>query len=709
MPDHMWTAIDWEVQFIEFEDGCGAVRIGDSHRYVDFDGDHKGVEATVVVPDDPDQAARVLAVVRSPELNGADPSWGDMSVWHEGRRSGEWVVRWRYSWRSSRAEVEKAAQAVVAVLRDGFGLTPAQVRYRSTDDSIPGREDFYFPSDRPTDRDLGEQAADWAEFTERLAWVARTLQQRAVLILRAGEAMTVRFRNEGGVDVRCDVTDPTLLGNDSAAAHLTVLGWTPDGDGGWTGGRIEPYENDATGLAELAVATLRTIRGIDDPRQLTFESYRDELGRDDLWYIDAELGIPREPGTAVSEKPSPDEDSVDIDRAAIADAVNSLTDDWIEALDDPSASTVISAPALWPLLALLLSGADEFHEFQELGYSVGLDEHDALGHARFFLDLVRRSPAVDVSVGMWHRDDIGIESDWAEGLPDGVTVEPFEPERVRKWVDERTGGFGDDFRRALNPHSPLVLISALAVRTTWAVPFADFEHTPAAGPWMGRRLAAVRRLGVNTSLVWSTENATCALVTGLDDVNVMLVAGEPGASPAAVLNSGAETLSAGPSILDIGYTGPGVTVEAADSDTDVVEFIVPRFTIRAEHDLLRGGELSDDWFGACGAYYDDGDGDRETDGELTADDFDEYGESLPMISEQELLVGEARQVVPASFTATGFGMEGPPAPPENIPPPIVEQPRKITVCLDRPFGFYIIQKSTSLVLGAGWVAEPEFL
>ena len=193
-------------------------------------------------------------------------------------------------------------------------------------------------------------------------------------------------------------------------------------------------------------------------------------------------------------------------------------------------------------------------------------------------------------------------------------------------------------------------------------------------------------------LTVSDETLTLVSVEGEDDVDVLLLLGAEDAVPGDVLAAGLGALASANGVtgsaLPVGTSGPGVVVEEIESTRDGNELAVSTvaFDVDASHDLLASAEL----FGLAAA--------RDT-----------SNGHFPGISPSPLAVGQARQDVTARFTHEGFvaaavtavGMVAGSAPPRDV-----FTVRRITVRLDRPFGFAAVHRPSGLVLVAGWVAAP---
>ncbi|MGK5558371.1 serpin family protein, partial [Actinomadura kijaniata] len=184
---------------------------------------------------------------------------------------------------------------------------------------------------------------------------------------------------------------------------------------------------------------------------------------------------------------------------------------------------------------------------------------------------------------------------------------------------------------------------------------------------------------------------TMVRVGGGDDIDVHLLLGEESRPPAALLPAAARVLSgrhpATPAgALPEGAPGPGLTITVTDSPVpgDHLLTTLPRFTVRAGHDLLALPEV----FGlAAGA------------------------EGFPGISPAPLAVSQARQDAMATFQATGFEAAAATAvlaAPAGAPPPpgVTHRVRQARVTFDRPFGFLNVHRPTGLILTAGWIAAP---
>jgi len=365
-------------------------------------------------------------------------------------------------------------------------------------------------------------------------------------------------------------------------------------------------------------------------------------------------------------------------------AVNALSRRWALAAD--GRAVVFAGPGVWPLLALIATGADDTAR-AELEKALGTAATDAA--AGTVVDLLGGCPAVRFAVGLWSRADLPLRKTWLDRLPPGVhgelTGQPaVDQPRLDAWAGEHTGGLIDRMPVQVDRRTLLVLASALAVRTRWVQPFTDTSIRPASGPWAGGRIAALDRTTHGPGTVTVVDRLTRLRVEGTDGIDVHLFLGEPARPAAAVLAAGLDTLSTPGTDALSGGPGIEVSTVASTDARDRYLAVVPRFTVRAGHDLLALPEV-------CGLT-------------TVADPVHSH---LPGISSEPLAVSQARQDALAEFTAEGFRAAavtsvGFMAASVRLPSATV---RQVRVTVDRPFGFAAVHRDSGLVLVAGWVAE----
>ncbi|MGW0390581.1 serpin family protein [Streptomyces sp. NPDC003042] len=382
-------------------------------------------------------------------------------------------------------------------------------------------------------------------------------------------------------------------------------------------------------------------------------------------------------------------------------AVNRLTTRWAAAHPSEDADTVFTAAGVWPLLALLADGAGGPAR-AELAQALGIPADAAAPAARELLAGLAGVQGLRTATGLWARADLALEERWLDVLPEGtrgtLTADAEADKRgLDAWAAERTGGLIERMPVTVHDKTRLVLASALALRLRWAEPFRPRPLPLSEGPWAGRRMAGLFRATSELDLVKVTLGArgpvTLLEVRGTEDTDVHLLLGAPGAGPGDVLTTGIAALCAGaPAVgagaLPEGNPGPGLTIAAVDSYTPdpLLRIDTVAFSLRAEHDLLERAPL----FGLESA---------------TSDSFGHF----PGISADPLSVDSARQSAMAAFDATGFeaaAVTAVAARPGAAPRTMNHRARRAQVAFHRPFGFLALDRTSRLVLAAGWVADP---
>ncbi|MEV6395218.1 serpin family protein [Streptomyces sp. NPDC051907] len=386
---------------------------------------------------------------------------------------------------------------------------------------------------------------------------------------------------------------------------------------------------------------------------------------------------------------------------AATDGVNRLTARWAAELE-PTAHTVFSAAGVWPLLALMLDGADGPAR-AELEAAVGVPAQDAAQAALELLAALDAMEGVRSAVGLWAAPGLPLREEWSGRLPAGALGrfsgdQAADQRALDAWAHDRTDGMIESMPAEAGEDTELVLAAAQAVRTQWAKPFAPSATVPASGPWAGREVAVLSRTatGLEDVSVAATADGPLTVVTvrGGAGVDVRLLLGAPDAGPSAVLQGGlAAHAGACPTVPGDGFSdgspGPGLevrTVEAHRPDPTLALRTMP-FDLTAGHDLLLHGAL----FGLTAA-------------------MDATRGHFPGISARPLAVGSARQSAMASFDARGFraaSVTAIAARAGSAPPPRAPYTaQRVQAVLDRPFGFLTVHRASGLVLTAGWIAEP---
>ncbi|WP_375336008.1 hypothetical protein [Nocardia sp. SYP-A9097] len=313
-------------EFVQLRDSVGGQRIL-------FYPDEKGIAITVSVPDDQGAATRLRSVLRSQRTTsfsrGRDYESGGMrpleeSVWHplpgsaravtencnvgEPKVDSENLAReWRTGWRYNAGYREEIAAAIVAVIRDGLGSAPTDLRLCAYDDAGPARAPRLgsVVSDQPTSRGAA-RCTGWDDFTDRLGWVLTTLPCQGYLDLPiTGTSLLIQLsKGQSGDVIDGELWNEKWANPGPPELHdpLVRLGWrwgTPDylidhpDNRKWMGPRTGSGTANPTmhSLAARAVATLRTIGGISDPNMLEFRAFVNGAEVQELPYVGKELGL----------------------------------------------------------------------------------------------------------------------------------------------------------------------------------------------------------------------------------------------------------------------------------------------------------------------------------------------------------------------------------------------------------------------------------
>ncbi|WP_426506437.1 serpin family protein [Dactylosporangium sp. McL0621] len=302
-------------------------------------------------------------------------------------------------------------------------------------------------------------------------------------------------------------------------------------------------------------------------------------------------------------------------------------------------------------------------------------------------------PDVKAAVGLWARADVRLRPRFRD-LVAGILTD--DPAPIDAWSNEHTGGLIPSIPIKIDEETRLVLAGALAIETEWAEPFEEGEGHFDTGPWTGSWLWLYRSAPTLDGLAVLATAAgpiTAATVRGRDNVDVVLLLGEENRGPAELLPAAIAAVTvpepaaadALRPLVDGAFTpeGPGVSVER--SELPGCTLSLPRFTVRAEHDLLAAAAV----FGLGAAT-----GPTDTTGHF------------PGLAEEPLAVSGAAQSATASFTALGFKAAASTYAASGAGIPDLNHDM-VYVSFDRPFGFLAVDRPTGLVLFAGWVGEPD--
>lgn len=353
---------------------------------------------------------------------------------------------------------------------------------------------------------------------------------------------------------------------------------------------------------------------------------------------------------------------------------------------------VLSGAGLWPLLALLAAGADD-PACAELAAALDRPTENAQREALEIIDILRGGKATTAALGVWTREGVPLDHDWAAPLPGEVVGALTDQAALDRWADEQTGGLIDKFPLEITQETLLVLASALTARVRWRTPFEGYPRVRGEtwpddpGPPDQQSLS---RTTSNLSIAAVLDDVvTRVVVEGDGDVDVHLLLGTD-QSPAEILGAGLRELSGQAQVCLAADTGgrggPGLTVEQLKSarPKDILELSLPSFEITSKHNLLANRDLFGLRLLSTSASH------------------------LPRLSPIPLAISGGAQDVLARFFAEGFeaaavtafgAMTG----------ALSELPYDVTyvsVNFDRPFAFLAVHRPSRLAVVAGWVKSP---
>lgn len=373
---------------------------------------------------------------------------------------------------------------------------------------------------------------------------------------------------------------------------------------------------------------------------------------------------------------------------------NSYTADWAGRADY-SGNAVFSGAGYY-LLGLMLAAAASGKAKDELEVALAVDQVDAAQHLRQLTDLITGCDGVSQAVGLWLDPELEILADYAQLIAPATTGSiPQDLAILDEWVKENTQGILDKFPVEPDDNTLMLLATVLAAKADWKEPFDQRGHT-----WMGERYfeGGLFRSSVNVDLasIVSYERTkigrlVCETVAGFD---VHLLVGEPSDAPSDVLRAGIAACSdqadvVTGSMLSRRDGAGGLMVKKVQAVTNEPLLIVsaPQFEVTSNHDLLEIPEL----FGLATA-------------------TDSSRGHFPGLSPSPLAVQKASQTATAAFSADGFeaaaitvmaAMAGAAFDVNET------KAQHIIFTVDRPFGFLAVDRYSSLVLFAGWVASPS--
>ncbi|MDX2973411.1 serpin family protein [Kribbella solani] len=383
--------------------------------------------------------------------------------------------------------------------------------------------------------------------------------------------------------------------------------------------------------------------------------------------------------------------------ADVVRAVNDLTSRWVRSL--PAGSSVVSGLGLWPLLALLATGADEPGR-SELSAAAGVDPTTAATDAVRLIESIEASADLQAALGVWVNENLKLAETFDSVMPAPLvgmlTGNPVvDKPKLDAWAAEHTDDLIRELPLELDQNIQLVLASALLLRTTWVHEFAEQIRRVPDGPWTGSWHWLERTTSELASIEHASANLTVATVTGDADVDVLLGIGQPETARADVLTGLLDALAqpgngvSGAALIEQGDVGaevaPGVRIGQTASSRPEVKLSLPSFSVEAEHDLLASREL----FGLNAVTSNPGER-----GHFSA------------LSPTPLRLGQAKQKVLARFFATGFEAAAVTAMAMTRAAMVSRKQRRLEVTLDRPFAFAAVLRESRLPIVAGWIERP---
>ncbi|MFG1906037.1 serpin family protein [Kribbella sp. NPDC048928] len=387
--------------------------------------------------------------------------------------------------------------------------------------------------------------------------------------------------------------------------------------------------------------------------------------------------------------------------ADVVRAVNELTSRWARAL--PAENTVVAGLGLWPLLALLATGADEPGR-SELAAAAGVDPSTGATDAVRLIEAIEESADLHAALGVWVDEQLKLAETFDSVMPAPLVGmltgnAAVDKPKLDAWAAEHTDDLIREMPADLDGGVDLLLASAILLRTRWVHPFAEQIRRVPDGPWAGSwhwldradtDLDSVRRYD-HPSAAW----LTVVTVAGDADVDVLLGIGQPETPNADVLagllDAAADPTGGvpGSALIERGDAGwdaaPGVRIGRTTAARPDVKLSVPSFSIDVEHDLLQSREL----FGLTAVSSNPG-----ARGHFSA------------LSPTPLRIDQAKQRVLARFFATGFEAAAVTAMAMTRAAMVTRQQRRLEVTFDRPFAFVAVLRDSRLPIVAGRVEMP---
>jgi serine protease inhibitor len=374
--------------------------------------------------------------------------------------------------------------------------------------------------------------------------------------------------------------------------------------------------------------------------------------------------------------------------ADVVRAVNDLTTRWARSL--APGNTVVSGLGLWPLLALLATGADEPGR-SELAAAAGVDATTGSTDAIRLIEAIEGSADLHAALGVWLSEQLKLAETFDSVMPAPLvgllTGNPaVDKPKLDAWAAEHTDDMIRELPVDLDGDVMLVLASALLLRTTWVRPFTEQVRRVPDGPWAGS-WHWLERVDSELDTVRRYDDLTVLTVRGDADVDVLLGLGDGTEVLPALLDAAARPDDGVPGsrLIESDQPGPGLSIGQTTSARPDLKVSLPSFGIEVEHDLLKLREL----FGLTTVTSDPG-----ARGHFSA------------LSPTPLQLGQARQKVLARFFATGFEAAAVTTMVMTQAAMITRHQRRLELVLDRPFAFAAVLRESRLPIVAGWVATP---
>lgn len=288
-----------------------------------------------------------------------------------------------------------------------------------------------------------------------------------------------------------------------------------------------------------------------------------------------------------------------------------------------------------------------------------------------------------MALGLWVRPEVPLEPGLDKLLPIGALT---DQQALDDWVVEQTDGLLKQMPITLSDDVLLVLASALAVKTSWRMPFQEDSRymSDRLVRWLTRSDSDLESVRLHES---AAGPLTVLTVRGEGDVDVRLVIGEPTRGRSEVLAAALEITDAGVGGGELltGRAAPAVQVIETMSPVPTAILSMPYFEVEAEHDLLDQAEV----FGL-----------------VTATDTSRG--HFPGLSPQPLAIGQAKQAVMARFSAKGFEAAAVTAMAMLAGSAPTPSGKALFIWLNRPFGFIAVHRPTGTPLVTGWITESAY-